>query len=171
MTAPIDEARRNQIVKLAQAGKSRNDIAKEIGCSPSTVTRWAHRAGIEFDRSATQAATEARKMDLKALRNEAALRTIRRVLDLDDRFKDATDSKTLRDLAASLRDASSAHFNVSRLDMGSDADTETAKASLRDFIIGAKERAKEIEAEQHRRDILEQPDQPELETRKEQDRP
>lgn len=171
MVQPLDPAKQQEIVRLAESGMPRNEIARKVGCSYSTVTKWATRAGVEFDRSITQAAVEARQMDLKALRKELAVRTARRAIQIDDMFQGVTDTKKIKDLTASMRDETQSHFNISRLDMGNEESTESAKEALREFIIGAKERVKEIEAEQHRRDILEQPEQPAIEHGNEKEQP
>lgn len=60
---PITEAERARIVELIRAGRSRNDIAREVGRAAGSVTKIARDHGLEFDRSATQAATAAVKVD------------------------------------------------------------------------------------------------------------
>jgi hypothetical protein len=59
---------RAEIMRLHGLGKGRNDIARLTGRSQRTVTVVCHAEGLTFDRSATAAATEARKMDAKARR-------------------------------------------------------------------------------------------------------
>ncbi|MGP7814341.1 helix-turn-helix domain-containing protein [Glutamicibacter soli] len=169
MTRPLDPAKQQEIVQLASSGMTRNEIAKKVGCAPATVSRWANRAGIEFDRSATQSAVAARQMDLKALRSEAALRTIRRVIQLDDMFYGITDIKDLRELAATVRDTSISHFNISRLDMEDDSLVEV-KGQFRDFMSDIRENAAFIEW-RDKQQILEQPEQPAIEPNHRQDEP
>lgn len=67
---PITDADRNRVRELHVQGKTRNDIARTIGRSPSTVTGIAHALGLSFDRSATAAATHARQVDNRARRTE-----------------------------------------------------------------------------------------------------
>lgn len=67
---PITDADRGQVRELHAQGKTRNDIARTIGRSPSTVTGIAHVLGLSFDRSATAAATHARQVDNRARRTE-----------------------------------------------------------------------------------------------------
>lgn len=69
----ITEAQRQQILDLHAAGTSRNDIARQVGVSGSTVTKTVTDAGGTFDRTATTAATEARKADAAALRAQLEL--------------------------------------------------------------------------------------------------
>jgi IS30 family transposase len=65
---PITEAEQQQIRKLHAAGLGRNDIAKSLGRSQGTISKWCSRLGLEFCRLATQAATAAKVTDAKARR-------------------------------------------------------------------------------------------------------
>ncbi|MGF3057111.1 helix-turn-helix domain-containing protein [Microbacterium sp. YY-01] len=69
---PVDPETRTRIVELAEQGMARNAIAREVGVSASTVTKYAKRAGIAFDRSKTAEATRAREIDNAATRAEIA---------------------------------------------------------------------------------------------------
>ncbi|MGW0854166.1 hypothetical protein [Streptomyces sp. NPDC002690] len=60
-----DEERLRQ---LHADGVSRNEIARQTGWSVGTITNHAQRLGLDFDRSATRAATDARQLDLKEQR-------------------------------------------------------------------------------------------------------
>lgn len=53
---------------LAAAGRSVRDMAAELGTTKSTVARRMQRLGIQVDRTATIAATEANTLDAKARR-------------------------------------------------------------------------------------------------------
>jgi transposase-like protein len=73
MPKPLDDTKRAAILADIKAGsKSRNQIARDHGVSPSTVTGVAKAEGITgaFDRSQTKEATQAREADCKALRAE-----------------------------------------------------------------------------------------------------
>lgn len=65
---PLTDSDREEIVALARDGVTRNDIARRVKRSPSTVTRVCDEAGVQFDRKQTQAATVAKQMDNKAKR-------------------------------------------------------------------------------------------------------
>jgi transposase len=65
---PLTAKDRRRVRELHAAGKSRNQIAREIGRSASTVSKLAVELGLDFDRSATAAATVARSTDLAARR-------------------------------------------------------------------------------------------------------
>lgn len=76
MARPIDDRDREQVRELHAAGKSRNQIAKVIGRSPSTVSKIAANLAppLTFDRAAEVAvATEVRRADLAARRTALAL--------------------------------------------------------------------------------------------------
>lgn len=67
-----------RIRELHAAGTSRNDIARDLGRSGRTISRWC--AGqvppLAFDRTQIAAATEARKVDLAARRADALEREL-----------------------------------------------------------------------------------------------
>lgn len=69
---PLTAKDRKRVRELHAAGRSRNAIAREIGRSASTVSKIADALGLDFDRSATAAATQARSADLAARRTALA---------------------------------------------------------------------------------------------------
>lgn len=54
---------------LHAEGKGRNVIAREMGITPSVVSRTAEHLGLDFDRTKMQAATAARLADLAERRS------------------------------------------------------------------------------------------------------
>lgn len=69
MARPIDAKDRAAVKRLHKQGKTRNDIARAIKRSPSTVSKIAAELGLTFERGAeVVAATEARRIDLAARR-------------------------------------------------------------------------------------------------------
>jgi len=70
MPAPLAPARRAAILADIQAGKPRNQIARDHHVSAGTVTNIARQAGETeaFDRSATLKAARAKQVDNKAKR-------------------------------------------------------------------------------------------------------
>lgn len=73
MREPITTDDRNDVRRLHAEGKSRNQIARQIGRSGSTVTKIARDLGLSFERGPeVVAATEARRIDLAARRQQLA---------------------------------------------------------------------------------------------------
>ncbi|MCG7524929.1 helix-turn-helix domain-containing protein [Streptomyces sp. OfavH-34-F] len=73
---PITDADRRQVRELHAAGKSRNEIARALGRSPSTVSKIAGQVDppLAFDRAEqVEAATRVRTADLAARRAALAL--------------------------------------------------------------------------------------------------
>ena len=50
--------------ELHGLGMSCNAIAKELGVGAATISRWAKKAGVSFDRSSTELAVRARVLDM-----------------------------------------------------------------------------------------------------------
>lgn len=65
---PITDSDRARVRDLHAQGLSRNDIAKTVGRSPSTVSKIARALGLSFDRTKTVAATAAKQQDNRARR-------------------------------------------------------------------------------------------------------
>lgn len=70
---PLTETEIARIHEMHAAGAARNDIAKDLGRSGDTITRYCKKAGLSFDRTATMAATKAKKADAAALRAQLEL--------------------------------------------------------------------------------------------------
>jgi hypothetical protein len=70
--ATFDIAARARARKLFDAGKSCNAIAKAVGFAPSTISRWAKKEGLRFDREQTSMANRAHTIDLEAARLKSA---------------------------------------------------------------------------------------------------
>ncbi|MBP0456241.1 helix-turn-helix domain-containing protein [Streptomyces montanisoli] len=74
MPRPITDQDREQVRTLHAQGKSRNEIARELKRSPSTVSKIARALDLTFDRAGEVAvATEVRRADLAARRATLAL--------------------------------------------------------------------------------------------------
>ncbi|MFF3733058.1 helix-turn-helix domain-containing protein [Streptomyces sp. NPDC002476] len=69
MGRPIDDKDRRRVRELHAAGKSRNEIARALKRSPSTVSKIAADQGLAFDRAEqVEAATRVRAADHAARR-------------------------------------------------------------------------------------------------------
>ncbi|MBA9003678.1 hypothetical protein [Thermomonospora cellulosilytica] len=136
MPAPLPDDVRAAILADIKAGtKSRNQIARDHGVSPSTVTRLAQTDGLDeaFDRSQTEKATTARVADSKAGRvdHTADLLDLSRaaLARLRERLPDMSD----RDLITLLGVAADKHIALGRLD-SDDQGLSAVDAWLRDII-------------------------------------
>lgn len=67
---PLTDDELTQIRRLHAAGTTRNDIARILERSGSTISKAAAKLGLSFDREQVKAATEARVADARARRAE-----------------------------------------------------------------------------------------------------
>jgi hypothetical protein len=65
---PVTDDDRQQLRALHADGHGRNEIARRMKRSPRTISVLAEELGLDFDRTHTAVATEARKVDAKARR-------------------------------------------------------------------------------------------------------
>jgi transcriptional regulator with XRE-family HTH domain len=63
-------------------------IAKQLGVAPSTISRWAEREGLVFDRAQVAAATRAHTIDLAAGRIRLAEKMLSATEDMLDTLDD-----------------------------------------------------------------------------------
>lgn len=70
MGKPLTDDERARIADAIRKGSPRNQIARDFGRSPGTVSAIAKAHELTFDRSATKHATEARQADNQAKRAE-----------------------------------------------------------------------------------------------------
>lgn len=152
--APLTDADRARILELHAQGMSRNDIHRETGRSAAAVTKVVHDAGLSFDRSATAAATEARKADLAARRASLREKYLQRADELLEQMtqpctvfnfggKDNTYAehqltkppvKDLRDLMQAASIATTAEIRIAQADQNQGVE---AARSLLAGIAGA----------------------------------
>ncbi|MEU6441360.1 helix-turn-helix domain-containing protein [Streptomyces sp. NPDC047046] len=92
MGRPLTEKDRAAVRRLHAQGKGRNEIAKALHRSPSTVSKLAAELGLTFDRAPeVAAATAVRKADLAARRAQFA----ERLQDIAEREADKMSAPTL----------------------------------------------------------------------------
>jgi hypothetical protein len=65
---PVTQDDYDQVRELHGQGKSRNEIARQLGRSGKTISRIAVELGLSFERAGTIAATEAKKADAASKR-------------------------------------------------------------------------------------------------------
>lgn len=69
---PVTDKDYAQVKALHAEGLTRNEIARQMRRSGKTVSRIAEMLGLDFDRTRTAVATEARKVDARAKRTALA---------------------------------------------------------------------------------------------------
>lgn len=67
---PLTDEEIEHIRELHEQGRSRNEIARELGRSPGTITNHCNRLGLSFDRTPVIAANRARRADAETRRRE-----------------------------------------------------------------------------------------------------
>lgn len=91
-----------RVKELAEQGYGRNACARELGVSRRQVDTWAREAGVDWTRTATEAATKARMADRRAELaedfSEISDKAAERLLDALDR--DELDPHILRALVS-----------------------------------------------------------------------
>lgn len=142
----LTDEQREQIVTLARAGTPRNEIARQLECSPGTVTRWAHKAGVAFDRAATAEAVAARQIDMQALRTDAAALGLTQAISAARLAATMQTPEALDKLGRAFASFARGHAELHRIDDHTDNNVEEVKAALLGFLAGAKTKALEIEA-------------------------
>lgn len=85
--SPITDSDRARVRELHEQGKTRNDTARTLGRSPSTVSRIARELGLSYDRSKTAAASAAKAVDNRARRIVLESRALSRAEALYDRLE------------------------------------------------------------------------------------
>lgn len=145
---PLTDAEKARIHEMHTAGATRNDIARDLGRSGDTITRYCKKAGLDFDREQIRAATEARKIDLAARRaslRERLLHEADAALDVigqpetvwnfggrDNTYAEhtfpAATSETRRKMILAAAAASTQEIRIAQADSG--ANVEAAKSLL-----------------------------------------
>lgn len=148
----------SEIRRLAEAGVGRNEIARQIGCSPTTVTRVAPPGS--FDRSSTEIAVRAAQADHARKRSEVNTRLLAEIDAAIDRLRQPVTvriaagkevlefvdqqpgPRELRDLATAVAQLSAAHGRLAEVDarFGESERTEEALSILEDFGRGIRDR-------------------------------
>lgn len=86
----LTPAKRRQIVELAERGVGRNEIARRLNIRPADVTAVVNDAGLSFNRSATEKAVRAHRIDLAARRASQ----LERLYDVVDSYLDRIEDKS-----------------------------------------------------------------------------
>ncbi|WP_051778789.1 helix-turn-helix domain-containing protein [Streptomyces sp. NRRL S-241] len=116
MADPITDADREAVRRLHAEGKSRNAIARETGRSAATVSKIAAAEGLTFSGGArVAAATEARRADAAARRDQLADDALDGALAQVERVGAADSARDARDYATAARALTEVHAKVAEL--------------------------------------------------------
>lgn len=161
MPDPLGEDEIRRIVELAQAGLARNEIARRLQVSATTVTKYAPPGS--FDRTGTALAVRAHQVDMAAKRAELAQRLLDDAARLREQIwkptkiynfggKDNTyNEKTVdeppfdakRTLMQAATTALAAHLRI--VDHDSDGGLDEARSVLDGFMDAIARRAAELQ--------------------------
>ncbi|MEU3321582.1 helix-turn-helix domain-containing protein [Streptomyces sp. NPDC006785] len=116
MADPITDADREAVRSLHSEGKSRNAIARTTGRSAATVSKIAADLGLAFSGGArVAAATEARRADAAARREQLADTALDGALNQVERVSVADSARDARDYATAARALTEVHAKVAEL--------------------------------------------------------
>lgn len=150
---PVTDETRAQVRQLHDEGHGRNEIARRLDRSPRTVSVLCEEMGLDFDRTATAVATEARKVDARARRMalvdrfyEQAHRQLDR-LERDEHVVKETsfgkvltftiDEPTAQDVRSLMQAAASASTQAAKLEaLDNDTGIESAQSMLGSLAAG-----------------------------------
>lgn len=136
MAAPITDADRARVRHLHAEGKSRNAIARAIERSAATVSKIAAHEGLAFSGGArVAAATEARRADAAARREQLAEDSLDAALRQVEQTVGADSARDARDRATAARALTEVHARVSELARHSG--TGSAGGSMLDRLADA----------------------------------
>jgi IS30 family transposase len=116
MAQPIHDRDREAVRRLHAEGKTRNAIARAIGRSAATISKIAREEGLTFAGGArVAAATEARRADTAARREQLADDALDGALGQVARTAGAETARDARDHATAARALTEVHARVAEL--------------------------------------------------------
>lgn len=150
---PVTDETRQQVRELHRQGLGRNEIARKLERSPRTISVLCDEMGLDFDRTATAVATEARKVDAKARRMALVDRFYAQAhrqldrLDRDEHVVKETsfgkvltftiDEPTAQDVRSLMQAAASASTQAAKLEaLDNDTGTDAAQSMLGKLASG-----------------------------------
>lgn len=146
MPAPLSDEQRAAVLETARRpGATRNAVARQVGVSPSTVSRICADDGIDFDRTQTEIAVRARIVDLKAARVGLATDLLDDVAVARGRMHAAEDARSFSDMAKSVHYLASTHVRLIAVDKDDSSGTEAAKSMLGQLAVALGVKAAEGE--------------------------
>ena len=161
---PVTDDDRRQVAALHAQGKTRNEIAREIGRSGRTVSKLAAEQGLSFERAgATAAATAAKVADGAARRARLqvdALEAAQRLLDQmfapstvynfggkDNTYEEVRHPeppfRDKRDIATALQALANTALRLAEYDKATGSETEkSVLGDMRDQLRAARDAAR-----------------------------
>jgi hypothetical protein len=136
---PITPAERATVRRLHAAGESRNAIARAIGRSASSVSKIAAQEGLRFEGGARVApATEARRADAAARREQLAADALDAALAQVQRADASETARNARDHATAARALTEVHARITELARGTGQGSRGASMldRLADALLG-----------------------------------
>ncbi|MFJ9816172.1 hypothetical protein ACIRU3_13065 [Streptomyces sp. NPDC101151] len=139
MADPIEETDRAAVRRLHAQGLSRNAIARETGRAAATVSKIAADLGLAFSGgSRVSAATEARRADAAARREQLADDALDGALGQVARTASAESARDARDHATAARALTEVHARVAELarQTGTGSGAGSMLDRLADVLLG-----------------------------------
>jgi predicted transcriptional regulator len=116
VTDPITAPERAEVRRLHAAGRTRNEIARSIGRAPASVSKIAKSEGLTFSGGArVAAATEARRADAAAAREQLAAEALDAALAQVQRAHGSETARDARDHATAARALAEVHARIAEL--------------------------------------------------------
>lgn len=145
---PLTEEQRQTIVTMALAGTPRNEIARTIPCSPGTVSRWALKAGVQFDRSATETATHAKQVDQRAKRVDLSIGYLENIARFNKMLLTAESGREISWISQGISNLNRSMVEILKVDEAQpEQSTIEVKDALASFLTSATALADQFVAE------------------------
>ena len=131
---PLDAAKRASIVAMVREEVGRNEIARAVGVSPTTVTRIAKEERLSFDRSKTAQAVQVVSIDAKARRKALGARLLSDMEEARLRLSREVQARGFAAVAQGLDALSRSYANLAKLDGPDMSAMEEMKSAMGSFM-------------------------------------
>ncbi|MFJ2354497.1 hypothetical protein [Frigoribacterium sp. NPDC087798] len=135
---PLDEGKRASVVAMVRQEVGRNEIARAVGVSPTTVTRIAKDERLSFDRSKTAQATQVVSIDAKARRKALGSRLLSDMEEARLRLAQEEQARGFAAVAQGLDALSRSYANLAKLDGPDTSEMNEMKSAMGAFMELAK---------------------------------
>lgn len=131
---PLDTAKRASIVAMVREEVGRNEIARAVGVSPTTVTRIAKEERLTFDRSKTAQAVQVVSIDAKARRKALGARLLSDMEEARLRLTRESQARGFAAVAQGLDALSRSYANLAKLDGPDTTEMEQMRSAMGSFM-------------------------------------